>query len=54
MDWIRIRMDPNFCLDSDPELGKFRAVSGSVINHFESTTLIFWAKHPKNDRSIPR
>ena len=31
--WIR-----NFCLDPDPELGKFRAGSGSGINHFGSTT----------------
>ena len=37
MCWIRIR---NFCLDSDPEIGKFRAGSGSGINHPESTTLL--------------
>ena len=36
--WIRIR---NFCLDPDPELGKFKAGSGSGINHFGSTTLVF-------------
>ena len=33
--WIR-----NFCLDPDPELGKFRAGSGSGINHSRSTTLL--------------
>ena len=33
--WIR-----NFCLDPDAELGKFRAESGSGINHFGSTTLL--------------
>ena len=34
--WIR-----NFCLDPDPELGKFKAGSGSGINSFGSTTLFF-------------
>ena len=33
--WIR-----NFCLDLDPELGKFKAGSGSGINHSGSPTLI--------------
>ena len=33
--WIR-----NFCLDTDPELGKFRAGSGSGINQSGSTTLL--------------
>ena len=37
MGWIRIR---NFCLDQDPELGKFRAGSECGINHSGSTTLI--------------
>ena len=37
MAWIRIR---NFCLDPDPELGKFKAGSGSGINHSGSTTLL--------------
>ena len=32
--WIR-----NFCLDPDPELGKFKAGSGSGINSLGSTTL---------------
>ena len=29
----------NFCLDPDPELGKFKAGSGSGINHYGSATL---------------
>ena len=33
--WIQ-----NFCLDPDPELGKFKAGSGSGINSFGSTTLV--------------
>ena len=33
--WIRIRMDPELWLDPDPELGKFRARSGSGINHWD-------------------
>ena len=39
MGLIRIRMDPNFCLDLDPKLRKFTAGSGSGINHSVSTTL---------------
>ena len=39
MGLIRIRMDPNFCLDLDPKLRKFTAGSGSGINHSGSTTL---------------
>ena len=33
--WIR-----NFGLDPNPELGKFKAGSGSGINHYGSTTLL--------------
>ena len=35
MGWIRILMDPEFCLDL--EIGKFKAGSGSGINHAGST-----------------
>ena len=35
MGWIRILMDPEFCLD--PEIEKFKAGSGSGINHAGST-----------------
>ena len=34
-----------FCLDPDPELGKFEAGSGSVINHSGPTTLFRWIKY---------
>ena len=33
--WIR-----NICLDPDPELGKFKAGSGSRINHSGSTNTV--------------
>ena len=36
-EWQIVR---NFCLDPDPELGKFKAGSGSGINSFGSTTLV--------------
>ena len=49
MGWIR-----NFCLDPDPELGKFRA--GSGINHSGSTTLVdglqFFDSHQLKNREV--
>ena len=39
MGWIRIRMDPELLPGSGS--GKFRAGSGSGIDHFGSTTLLF-------------
>ena len=33
MGWIRLRMDPKFCLDPDLELGNFKAGSESESYH---------------------
>ena len=40
MGWIR-----NFCMDPDPDLGKFKAGSGSGINHSGSATLLLTQHH---------